>query len=69
DKRSLLRERPFLFRAAGAASYLAVDIALSAASDPSGALLASTATRSPAAMLLEAIFNSVTGVFGGTVTL
>jgi hypothetical protein len=50
------------------ASYFAVDSALSAVSDPSGAFLAKTATWAPAAKFLVVIFNSVTGVFGGTVT-
>jgi hypothetical protein len=49
-------------------SHFAVDIALSVVSDPSGAFLANTATWSPAAKSLETIFNSVTGVLGGTVT-
>jgi hypothetical protein len=44
-------------------------MALSAVSDPSGAFFANTATWSPAAKSFDALFNSVTGVLGGTVTV
>ncbi len=48
--------------------HFAVDMALSAVSDPSGDFLASTATWSPAARVFETSLSSVTGVLGGTVT-
>jgi hypothetical protein len=48
--------------------YLAIEIALSAVSDPSGAFFTIRATWSPAAMSFDEGFSSVTGVFGGTVT-